>query len=172
MPRHGWRRLVRRRNTAEYAHAERGAEPDLDWVEVEHRYGRWSVGSFGGCAPERVVRHREVAWWGLRLRQHEKLDPSARVLRLEIETGTCYPGSHEDPARRLRRVEAQYTHHHVGLLVLLKPEPRLPKGYACAGVGLAFPQKVKLRRTLGHRALVDLRTVPSTVIDRSLSSAR
>lgn len=164
MPRHGWRLLVRRKGVAEYGHTSHRGHGDLDWVEIDFEYGRWGLGSFGGCVPERVVKHREVPPWWLYLRRHEHLHADDRLLHLRIETGTCSPGSDADPADRLKRVEVKYTRHRVGLLVLMRPETPLPDGYACGGVGLEFPAKVKLPRRLGHRTLVDLRTVPSTVI--------
>ena len=168
MPRHGWRTLVRRRHAVEYGHSGPRGQVGIDEATADREYGRWSVGEFGGCDPERVVRAREVVPWHLRLRRHRRLRATDRVLHLELETGTCYPGTDagEHPERRFDHAEVAYTRHRVGLLVLLRAE-QVPRAGACAGVGLLFPRDVKLPSPLGHRTLVDLRTVPATVIHRA-----
>lgn len=160
LPKHGWRILRRGSRSVLVGKVRR--EPPIAAAVLEMR-GRGHAEGWGYCTPVRQVPRFEVAAW--RLPRNFRPSSSSTTVAGRLETGTCYPGpgAVKRARRRLHRVSVRRSHRRVGVLILLRPERPLPRGHACAGVGVVVPVRIRLRGRLGRRSLVDRSTGPATV---------
>jgi hypothetical protein len=93
---------------------------------------------------------------GFQVPSARALDRHSREIEIEIEDGTCFPGSsHEDPANRFDHAEVEVRLSAFVVTAWMREEAGLDPHGVCAGVGLpAFRTRISLPVALGRRGVV------------------